>query len=98
MDPLNLFPPIFEAKLELNGMELNFEPSIEQNIEGNFVSLIQGIMDDITHVATLIPKIFVENGHQDYKVCIHIYRVFTKNRYSDYELVQFHIKSNEKYK
>lgn len=68
MDPLNSFPPLFEAKLELNVTKLIFVPSIEKNIEGNFINLIESIIENIMHVTTLISKIYVENESYNYRV------------------------------
>lgn len=68
MDPLNVFPPLFEAKLELHTPDIVFTPSLETNTEGNFVGLVQSIIEDVVHMTTLIPRIYAESNHPDYSV------------------------------
>lgn len=68
MDPLNSFPPLFEAKLELSSPDLIFIPSLESGVEGNFRELVEGIIEDVMFVTTLIKRIYSENDQQDYKV------------------------------
>lgn len=70
MDPLNYFPPLFEAKLELCSPDLIFIPSVESEVEGNFRELIQGIIEDVVFVTTLITRICSQNGQKDYKVSL----------------------------
>ncbi|KAK7573934.1 hypothetical protein V9T40_011125 [Parthenolecanium corni] len=67
MDPLNSFPPLFEAKLELNSPDLIFIPSLESGVEGNFRELINGIIEDVMFITTLILRIYSNNGQKDYK-------------------------------
>lgn len=69
MDPLNNFPSLFETKLELNIPDINFIPSLDTKIEGNFISLMESIIDDVMHMTTLIPRIYAECNHPDYLVC-----------------------------
>lgn len=68
MDPLNAFPPLFETKLELHIPDPVFTPSLEINVDGNFVSLVQSIIEDAIYTTTLIPRIYSENNHPDYSV------------------------------
>lgn len=70
MDPLNSFPPLFEAKLELNSPDLIFIPSLESGVEGNFRELINGIIEDVMFITTLILRIYSNNGQKDYKVSL----------------------------
>lgn len=72
MDPLNSYAPLFEAKFELDSLKLYFVPSIEPQIHGNFMSLIQEIIENVMNMTTLIPKIHSENGCQNYKVRLRI--------------------------
>ncbi|XP_065217396.1 dynein beta chain, ciliary [Planococcus citri] len=66
MDPLNAFPPLFETKLELHIPDPVFTPSLETNVEGNFVGLVQSIIEDAVHMTTLIARIYSESDHPDY--------------------------------
>lgn len=68
MDPLNNFPPLFETKLELNLPHINFVPSLDTKVDGNIVSLIETIMNDVMHMTTLISRIYSEYNHPDYMV------------------------------
>lgn len=68
MDPLNNFPPLFETKLELNIPHINFVPSLDTQIDGNIVTLIETIMNDVMYMTTLIPRVYSEYNHPDYMV------------------------------
>jgi len=68
MDPVNILPPLFEVKLELNATELNYVPSFEPHVNGNFVSIFESIINDVMHMTTMIPRIFVENNQPHYLV------------------------------
>lgn len=68
MDPLNGFSPLFEVKFALSNFELNYIPSLESDIDGNFVNMIESIIKDVTHMATLIPRIHAESNLPDYLV------------------------------
>jgi hypothetical protein len=68
MDPLNGFPPLFEVKLELNVTELNYIPSLEPKAKGSFFEIIDGIMNDVLHMTTLIPRVCTESDLPEYLV------------------------------
>lgn len=79
MDPLNVYPPLFEAKLELHIPDVMFTPSLETNVEGNFVSLVESIIEDVIHMTTLIPRIYAESNQPDYSVGLVIINIKKKN-------------------
>jgi len=60
--------PLFEARLELHEPELVFTPSLDSNTEGNFCSIIQGIIKEIIELSKLMPRIYNENNARDYFV------------------------------
>ncbi len=59
-------PPLLEVKLELQSPDLVFEPSLDQNIEEGFLSLIENLLDDMFHFASLVPRIATHKGMEDY--------------------------------
>lgn len=61
--------PLFEACLELHEPELVFIPSLDSRTEGNFRSIIQGIIDEIIELSKLMPRIcHNKNNARDYYV------------------------------
>ena len=50
-------PPLFEAKLELQAPEMVFQPPLDQDAADGFYSLVEGLLDDIFHFASLIPRV-----------------------------------------
>ena len=59
-------PPLLEVKLELQSPDMIFEPSLDQNISGGFLSLIENLLDDMFHFASLVPRIATHKGMDDY--------------------------------
>ena len=57
----NDITPLFDAKLELFDPDIIFRPSLDKTIQNNFYDLITGIVDDILHMATLVPRIAQES-------------------------------------
>lgn len=60
--------PLFEACLELHEPDLVFTPSLDSTVEGNFRSIIQGIIEEIIELSKLMPRISDKNGANDYFV------------------------------
>jgi len=60
--------PLFEASLELQEPELVFTPSLDSTTEGNFRSIIQGIIEEIIELSKLMPRICKKNNAHDYFV------------------------------
>lgn len=50
-------PPLFDVKLELQSPDTVFNPSLEQDSPEGFVALIDGLIDDIFKVASLVPRV-----------------------------------------
>ena len=95
MDPLNSYAPLFEAKFELDSLNLYFVPSIEPQINGNFISLIQEIIENVMNMTTLIPKIYNENVCQDYKVrLLIIYSILNYKKVNSPCMILYRMKSN----
>ena len=49
--------PFFNAELELQMPEMVFQPSLNQNIHGGFYDLVEGLLADIYHIASLVPRV-----------------------------------------
>jgi dynein heavy chain len=49
--------PLLECKLELENETLQFSPSMDEELPGNLIAIIQEFVDDIYHMAALIPRI-----------------------------------------
>lgn len=60
--------PLFEACLELHEPDLVFTPSLDSTVEGNFCSIIQGIIEEIIELSKLMPRICDKKGANDYFV------------------------------
>jgi dynein heavy chain len=60
--------PLLEACLELHEPDLVFTPSLDSNVEGNFCSIIQGVIEEIIELSKLMPRISDKNGANDYYV------------------------------
>lgn len=65
--------PLFEACLELHEPDLVFTPSLDSNTEGNFCSIIHGIIEEIIELSKLMPRICNKNNTDDYFVSCVIY-------------------------
>ena len=59
--------PLFDLKLVLCEPDIIFQPSVETEIVGNFQDQITGLLDDIFHMATLIPRIDQINDNNNYQ-------------------------------
>jgi dynein heavy chain len=49
--------PLLESKLELENEILQFSPSMDEELPGNLISIIQDFIDDIYHMSALIQRI-----------------------------------------
>ena len=59
-------PPLLEVKLELQSPDMVFEPSLDQDVSEGFHSLIEDLLDDIFKFASLVPRVAVHKGQNDY--------------------------------
>ena len=59
-------PPLLETKLELQAPDLIFQPSLEPDEPGSFFALIEELLDDIFHVASLVSRVAAHRGMTDY--------------------------------
>lgn len=60
--------PLFEACLELHEPDLVFTPSLDSTVDGNFCSIIQGIIEEIIELSKLMPRISDTKNSRDYFV------------------------------
>ena len=61
--------PLMEVRMELIESELNFDPALDFTQSNSFLNLVEDILADITHQATLIERV-KKNGGPDYLVQI----------------------------
>ena len=66
-DPRKNPPPLFDLKLVLCEPDIIFQPSVDTEIVGNFQDQIAGLLEDIFHMATLIPRVAQRNDNNNYQ-------------------------------
>ena len=59
--------PLFDLKLVLCEPDIIFQPSVETEIVGNFQDQITDLLDDIFHMATLVPRVAPGNDNNNYQ-------------------------------
>ena len=69
-DPGKSQYPLFEARLELQAPDMVFVPSLDFNVTGGFYDMIEGIMNDVYHQATLVKRLALYMEHDHYQVRI----------------------------
>lgn len=59
MDSDNDLPPLLGVKLTLTeiDMVLSCQPPLDSSQEGCFTNIVEGLIKDIIHMATLIPRV-----------------------------------------
>ncbi|XP_005399408.1 PREDICTED: dynein heavy chain 9, axonemal isoform X2 [Chinchilla lanigera] len=62
--------PIFEAQLCLAVPELVFQPSLESGVKGGFYDIIENLITSIFGVASLVPRLSLQNGCPHYQVAL----------------------------
>ena len=65
-------PPLFEARLELQAPAIVFSPSIDQDAADSFFNLVEGLANDIFKGASLMPRLALHNGQENYQVSLHL--------------------------
>jgi dynein heavy chain len=60
--------PLLEAKLELQVPDLVFSPSLEYGSQDGFYELVEGLVQDVFHMASLIPRLAKHNDMEHYQV------------------------------
>jgi dynein heavy chain len=68
MDSSNGFAPLFKAQLELHEPDLVFVPSLDLNAPDCFASMVEGLINDIIKMASLIPRIALRHEAANYEV------------------------------
>ena len=56
--------PFFSAELELQMPQMVFQPSLNQNIEGGFYDLVEGLLSDIYKIASLVDRVCGEKSYE----------------------------------
>ena len=59
-------PPLLLTKMELQAPELVFEPSLEQEAPNSFYTMVEELLDDMFKFASLVPRVAVHKGMDDY--------------------------------
>ncbi|XP_039595259.1 dynein heavy chain 9, axonemal [Polypterus senegalus] len=59
--------PLFEAHLDLRIPDMIFRPSLEEGASDGFIGIIEGIVEDIYRISTLVPRIAQHNEFPHYK-------------------------------
>jgi dynein heavy chain len=68
MDPNNGYAPLFQAQLELHEPDLVFVPSLDLGASDCFASMVEGLINDIIKMASLIPRIALHHENASYEV------------------------------
>ena len=71
-DPKKNPSPLFDLQLALCEPEIIFKPSIEKDMVGNFFDITNAIIEDIFHMATLVPRVAFRKDFPKYVGKIHI--------------------------
>ena len=58
--------PLLEAKLELQAPEVVFQPSMKLDSPDGFAALVEGVVEDVFNMATLIPRVASHLEATDY--------------------------------
>lgn len=66
-----------EVKLELQTPEMVFNPTLDQESPEGFYMLMEGLIEDVFRVSTLVPRVAKHSGQEDYGVCVVIALVST---------------------
>ena len=65
-------PPLLEARLELQAPAIIFSPSIDQDAADSFFILVEGLANDIFKGASLMPRLALHNGQENYQVSLYV--------------------------
>lgn len=60
--------PLLEAKLELQAPEMVFEPTLEQEDPNGFIALVEDLIEEILHCASLVGRVAAHKGVDNYLV------------------------------
>ncbi|XP_062965627.1 dynein axonemal heavy chain 9 [Cynocephalus volans] len=60
--------PIFEAHLSLATPELVFYPSLESGVKRNFYDIVEGLVNNIFRISSLVPRLSPQNSSSHYQV------------------------------
>lgn len=59
-------PALLEIKLELQAPEVIFQPSLDPDASNSFCHLIEELLDDMFHVASLVHRVAIHKGFDNY--------------------------------
>ncbi|XP_028842651.1 dynein heavy chain 9, axonemal-like isoform X2 [Denticeps clupeoides] len=62
--------PLFEVQLDLQPPEVVFQPSLETGVADGFSELIEGLINDIFRISSLVPRLSEHSGFPHYQADI----------------------------
>lgn len=61
--------PLFEAQLDLQPPDMIFRPSLEFGAVDGFYDLVEGLVNDVYRIASLVPRLAEHSAFPHYQVC-----------------------------
>lgn len=61
--------PLFEAQLDLQPPDMIFRPSLEFGAVDGFYDLVEGLVNDVYRIASLVPRLTEHSAFPHYQVC-----------------------------
>lgn len=61
--------PLFEAQLDLHPPDMIFRPSLEFGAVDGFYDLVEGLVNDVYRIASLVPRLAEHSAFPHYQVC-----------------------------
>ena len=58
--------PFMLVKLELQAPEIRFVPTLDSDDPNSFYTIVEGLIDDLSKAASLIPRVAVHSGQEGY--------------------------------
>ncbi|GCC26775.1 hypothetical protein chiPu_0005195 [Chiloscyllium punctatum] len=66
-DPNAGFAPLFEAQLDLVSLDLVFRPSLEMGTSDSFYDMVDGLINDVFKMSSLVPRLAEHNTFPHYQ-------------------------------
>ncbi|XP_071673923.1 dynein axonemal heavy chain 9-like [Patagioenas fasciata] len=67
-DPKAGLPPLFEVQLDLVIPDLIFQPSLDPGTNDGFYDVVEGLLNDIYRISSLVPRLAEHSGFLHYQV------------------------------
>eukprot|EP00058_Branchiostoma_floridae_P010281 XP_002595769.1 hypothetical protein BRAFLDRAFT_200305 [Branchiostoma floridae] len=59
--------PLFEARMELIAPDMVFQPSLDFGVNDGFYEMVEGIINDVYKIASLVPRLADHSGLEHYQ-------------------------------